>query len=632
MNDIAPDKFHFSLLRWVLPICLQILPGCALTTPADHAGISHYSTSRHTSDVPSTYGHTADYVSFADDVEAGESGNSGDIVLAGTSTPLPPEPEFSDDDVWPVSLLEAVQLALNNSEVVPVDAQFLSSSSPLLNAPESVASIYDPAIQSTSVAGARGFLAATSDFVPVLTARSTYGEDDTIQNNSVSTGLPAGSLLEGDNGNLQISLAQQLATGANLQLQHNTTYNENNISSNLFPNVYEGQLAVEFNQPLWAGAGEFFTSVAGPIDLISTRAPSVDQGIVITRINEQLSHNEFQIALRQLVKDVGDVFQDLHLTHRRYQIETQARDAAKAVWQRMQARSAAGTGEGLAAEAQSEESYYAAEARVEDVLSEIQLTENRLRRLIGQDPGRGYVVQPAAFQSMDADPENWEQSLQIAFAQRPELNETMLTIQSLEMQRSASMSLGKPRLDLVSNFRVNGFGDRPFNDSGRDAPLGPPGTSTPRSDSYYQNLLRAERTGWFAGLQFSIPIDRRLYRSLQHQLEYRLAKARAALKAQKKEISHELWHAFQSSERWSKQVVENERRVKAARQQVSALDAAFPTGQVTVDRLVRAQTTLALAETEYARALTEYNKAHLEVRFRRGTLLEDLKICVQDQS
>ncbi|MCH2203865.1 MAG: hypothetical protein MK102_18015, partial [Fuerstiella sp.] len=117
--------------------------------------------------------------------------------------------------------------------------------------------------------------------------------------------------------------------------------------------------------------------------------------------------------------------------------------------------------------------------------------------------------------------------------------------------------------------------------------------------------------------------------SLQHQLEYRLAKTRATLKAQKKEISHELWHAFRSAERWSEIVSENKRRVEAARRQVRALDAASVAGRDIVDLLVRAHATLAIAETEYARAMTECNKANSEIRFRRGTLLEDLNISVQ---
>jgi len=414
---------------------------------------------------------------------------------------------------------------------------------------------------------------------------------------------------------------QQLVTGGRLELQHNTTFDDNNVGTNLFPNVYQGQFAVQFNQPLWSGAGDFFTSIAGPIDLISNRAPTVDQGIVVTRINEKLTAHQFQVALRQLIKDVTNVYHDLALTHRRYAIETRSRDGVEAVWKKVKARSEVGSGDGLAAESQAEESYYAAEARVRDVLSEISLAENRLRRLTGVDAADGRVIQPVDVSAEVITRDDWDHSLHTAMTARPELHESVLTIKSLELQRAASMTLGLPRLDLVSNFHVNGFGDRVFNDSGRP---------TTRPDSYYTNLLKGGQTGWFAGLEFSVPLDRRQSRSLTHQLEHRLSKARATLAAQKKEISHELWHAFRSSERWSEQMVEHRRRVGAATRQVKALNAAFPTGRVTVDLMIRAYATLAVAETELARATTQYNKAVSDIRFRRGTLLEDLQITVND--
>lgn len=627
MKRITHQSANFDGLRRCLLIVLQILPGCALTGSSDDFATNLYTpaegrlTAERQIEESAGYGHTADYANFMDNDADSESSGASAVYLTGMVTEQTFD-EISEEQVWPVSLLEAVQLALDNNEVIPVDVQFLSSGSTLLNAPQAVASIYDPAIQATSVAAARGSLAATSDFVPVLTARSTIGQDSVIQNNLVSAGLPAGGVLESDTGNLDISLQQRLMTGGLLELSHNIRFDDNNVGTNLFPNVYQGQLAVEFTQPLWSGAGDFFTSVAGPIDLIATRAPSVDQGIVITRLNEKISNNQFHIALQQLVKDVADVYQDLHFAHRRYEIETKTQEAAEKVWKQLKAKSEAGTGRGLASEAQAEENVYATSARVKDASREIITAENRLRRLIGRDPGHGLIMQPIQAPTVDPIADDWEHSLQTAFSRRSELNETILTMQSLELQRSASMSLSKPRLDLVSNIHTNGFGDHAFDESGRGGPA--------RSDSYAQNLLNAEQTGWFAGVQFSVPLDRRLYRSLQHQLEYRLAKTRATLKAQKKEISHELWHAFRSAERWSEIVSENERRVQAARRQVSALDAASVAGRDIVDLLVRAHSTLAIAETQYAQAMTEYNKANSEIRFRRGTLLEDLNISIHD--
>ena len=614
---------QFRPITCGLLIVLQVLPGCAMMSRSwPNSGRQmfrqNYAVNR----------YAGDSELFVQEVSGGDTSGRSALRLVSSTDELLPLTELTEDNAWSVSLLETIHLALQNSEVILIDSQFLSPFSSLLNTPDLVASVYDPAIQQTEVAGNRGAAAAASDFIPLLSARSTYGEEDVIQNNRISAGLFPGSVLNTDTGNVELRLEQQLATGGRVSLRNNTVLTDNNVMSNLFPGVYQGQLALEFNQPLWGGAGPLFTDIAGPIELISTRTPSVDQGILISRINEDLSQNDFQTALRQLVKDVADVYQDLNLAYRRYQIESQARDDAEIIWKRVQAKFDVGVGEGLAAEAQAAENYYAAEARARDTLANVRLTENRLRRLLGLGPGNGIVIRPTDEPKPDSFDEDWRESLQIAFARRPELNETILRIQSLEMQMFASRSLCRPRLDLVSNIHVNGFGDRLLNQS---APPAIPPPFTGRPDSYYENLLGAEQTGWFAGLQLSIPLDWQLYQTLRHQLEYRLAKTRAALKAQKKEISHELWHAFCSAERWSELVSRNKQRVEAARRQVRALDAAFPTARVSVDLLVRAKTTLALAETEYARAISEYNKAMSEVRFRRGTLLEDLHIAVRDQ-
>ena len=613
------SRRRFPLLLTLL--VLQIVPGCAFFQP-------QYRTAQHaTRPLSPTDSRPADAFQ-AEMAEAsarpvGEPTKDSDAILTGLPGEVDPAPltESNVANSWGIGLLEVIHLALTNNDVIPVDAQFLSSSSPLLNTPELVASVYDPAIQATGVAGNRGTIAASSDFVPVFSARSTWGEDDVIQNNLVSAGLPAGSVLETDTGQLQLSLQQQLGTGGTLEFQHNTTFDENNVATNLFPNVYRGQLALEYNQPLWSGAGDLFTAIAGPINLISTRAPSVDQGILITRLNEKLSENEFQVALRQLIKDVTDVYQNLNLAHQRHQVESTTRDAIREIWERVKAQDESGDGRGLASVAQAEESLHAANARVRDALAEISLTENRLRRLTGVGPQDGRVLRPSETAQDNIYAEDWDVSLDAAFSTRPELHETSLTIRSLELQRTAAKSLTRPRLDLVTNFHVNGFGDRPFNDSGRP---------TVRPDSYYQNLLKAGHTGWFAGVEFSVPLDQRQTRALQHQLEHRLAKARAALQAQKKEIAHELWHAFRSAERWSDQVAENQRRVDAARDQVESLEATWENGDVTVDLLIRAHTTMSTAGTELARVTTEYHKAMNEVRFRRGTLLEDLNVTIKE--
>ena len=50
--------------------------------------------------------------------------------------------------------------------------------------------------------------------------------------------------------------------------------------------------------------------------------------------------------------------------------------------------------------------------------------------------------------------------------------------------------------------------------------------------------------------------------------------------------------------------------------------AAYETGTITLDVLLKAQQELAQAESDYYRALVDYNKSIAQVHFRKGSLLE----------
>ena len=63
---------------------------------------------------------------------------------------------------------------------------------------------------------------------------------------------------------------------------------------------------------------------------------------------------------------------------------------------------------------------------------------------------------------------------------------------------------------------------------------------------------------------------------------------------------------------------------------MESLEATWENGDVTVDLMIRAYTTMSTAGTELARVTTEYHKAMNEVRFRRGTLLEDLNVTIKE--
>lgn len=54
---------------------------------------------------------------------------------------------------------------------------------------------------------------------------------------------------------------------------------------------------------------------------------------------------------------------------------------------------------------------------------------------------------------------DWQQNLFQALARRPELRRQKWSIKSLQLQLRAAENLTRPRLDFVSAYQVNGFGD-----------------------------------------------------------------------------------------------------------------------------------------------------------------------------
>lgn len=526
---------------------------------------------------------------------------------------------LSEDDVWRMTLAEAIHFALEQNTIILSDNQFLASGSLLFGSPENVPSVFDPALQQSALQGQRGVAAAESDFIPVLSAQRISGQDETIQNNLFSGGIVPGQVLDEQFDRFSLLVSKQTKLGGQVSVRHDVNFDKNNVPSRLFGSAYDTQLAFDINQPLWAGAGEDFTDIAGPIGFISQRTPSVDQGIRVASLNETLSQVQFENALQQLVRDVTEVYWDLAFAHRQFEIESRTRDESERVWSRARAKLQAGLGEGAADEAQAAESFYAARARAEEALAQVALTENRLRRLLGIPGNDQQVIRPFDEPTTAPVDAPWHELLFTAYSARNELHQTKITIRSLEFQLQAAHSYAHPRLDFVGNFHLNGFGDRLFSSSPQ---------VTAVNDSAYQNLGNANQIGWSAGVVFSTPLDRRAQRTLVRQLELRLAKTRAALAAQEWEITRELTHALRSAERWRQLLGTNSERVEAARRQVRALEAAFPSGRVSIDLLVRAQTTLAQAETEHARNLIEYNKALAELKFRQGTLLEAHRVSV----
>jgi len=534
----------------------------------------------------------------------------------------------SHDEVWDLHLAEAIRLALKNSSFIRDRAQFLSPGNPILNNSAVAQSKYDVALQESSVVtGRRGVDAALADFDGRFITSLIWGRNETVQNNRFqSGGLTPGDVLSDETASYSSTLEKQLADGSDFSIVNDWNYSLNNIPSRLFGSVYTGSLRFNYTRPLWAASGTRFTRIAGHPGRNATTALNVDNGVVIARINGDISVANFEAAVAIMLRDVETLYWDLYLAYQTYHTQAMARERAAEVWSKIKADSEVGR-TAIYNEAQARDNYHDAKDRAQNALADIYSTELQLRRLLGLAVNDGRVIRPAdTLQTTELIPD-WDSSLIEALSGRVELRRQKWNIKSLQLQLEAAQSLTHPRVDLVTEYRLNAFGDHFFAGSDND------GVTRAGFNNAVETLFQGNHTGWQLGFRGSWPIGFRQARTQVRNIELRLAKAKKALSEQELEISHELSNSFQQLDRWYASAKTNYNRLEAARDRLEAyrtlLDSP-PKGADPLDAVVRAQFSFSQAKTAYLRSVTEYNKAIADLYYRTGGIFRRYHVILEE--
>lgn len=522
---------------------------------------------------------------------------------------------LEDVEQRPVTLNECIRMALGNAAIIRDDQAFLSPGNPLLANPQRVPSIYDSAIQDTGfLFGSRGTEASLSDFDPVLTSSLQAGRSEDVQN-TANIGLTQGDVLTENSSQWQTRLEKSFAHSGTFAVENNWSYSRNN-QTRLFDSAYTGVLQAEYRQPLLAAAGTEFTRIAGPAAQNIRGVSGVSQGVLISRINSDISLLDFEQSVTQMIRDVENKYWDLYLSLHLYHSEVMTfRDIVK-------------YGDLLATRAEAQDTVYQAQnrlyeadARIKGSLADVLQAENRLRRLMGLPLNDGQFLTPTDHPSEAKLIPAWDSTLTEALAHRTELRRQKWEIRSLELQLKAARNLNRPRLDFVSQYRVNGFGDTIGTSQEDDDEL---------TDVGYKNALESltqgNQTGWGAGLQFSLPLGLRLARAQVRNYELRLRKARRVMEVQEEEVARELNNAILEMDRWYLLAESGSKRADVAvnyaataEERVSSDNSRDP---ASIGRVLEAKITSRDADQSYLRSIVEYNKAINELNFRKGTLLQ----------
>lgn len=533
-------------------------------------------------------------------------------------------------EYWNLPLDEAIVLSLTNSPVLR------DLGGQLLRSPVTVPSIHNPGIVETDPRF--GIENALSAFDTSFNTKMFYEKNDRALNNAFFGG--GTRVLQQDLLTAQSSLTKQAATGTQFIVRHNTNYDANNAPGNLFPSAWDTNVEAEFRHPLLQGSGVEFNRIAGPGGQLG-----LFNGVVLARMNTDVSLAEFETAVRNMIADVENGYWDLYYAYRDLQTKLVARDNALDTWRRINALYVADKSGGEAdKEAQAREQYFRFQEEVENALTGqilegthtnngssggtfrgtigVQLAERRLRFVCGLPISDGRMIRPSDEPLVTKVDLDWSQTSQEALARRPELRRQRWVVKRREMELSATRNYLMPRLDATGRYRFRGFGNDLLNSDGN--------TNGNQFDNAYDNLLTGNFQEWQLGMDMTVPLGFRRAHTAVRNAQLLLARERALLNEQERSVLHDLSNSVADLKRAYAVTQTTYNRLVAARDQLNAVQSTYDADKAPLDLLLEAQRRNAEAEARYYRSLVEHATSLRNVHFEKGTSLEYHSIYLND--
>lgn len=560
--------------------------------------------------------------------DAADSGSDDPISTPAPRTAKNGEPT----EYWEMSLQEAIHYGLTNSRVLTdLGATVLRNPDSLQTNVTAVVTQTDPRF---------GIEGALSQFDTQLNITGNFEKNDRAINNLFSAGGLAAREFKQDLHVYKAELAKRAVTGGSFAVRNVTEYDANNAPANLFPHAWNTYFEGEIRQPLLQGAGVDYNRIAGPNGL-----PGFYNGVVIARLNADMSQADFEIALREYLSNIENAYWDVYYAYRDLDAKIAARDASLDTWRRLDAQSGKLPGSESYRIAQAREQYYRFEQDVQNALTGrrvegtrsyngstggtfrgsggVYLSERRLRLLIGVPATDERVIRPSTEPNLVQIVHAWEPCKAEALARRPELQKQRFRVKRSEMELTASQNFLKPKFDAVGRYRFRGFG-RSLIDQG---------DSDSKFNDAYGNLTTGDFQEWQTGVEFSMPIGFRQGHVAVKNAEFKLARERALLREQERQIVHDLSNSIADAERAYDVAKLAFNRRQSAIENLETLENNEKAGnRVSLDQLLEAQRRYSEADSQYHLSVIDYQVAVKNVNFEKGSLLEYHDIVASDST
>ncbi len=519
--------------------------------------------------------------------------------LNGTQLPLSVE-NPADLPTWDLTLQEALTSCLQSSQI------FRDLGGSIVQQTVGLATVYDPSLTDTNPL--TGTEAALSAFDAQVSTQLFW------QKNNRPNAQVFGNLFpqnfEQTTGNYISELRKTAANGATYSLRSNVLYDNNNNGSRRFQSIFTGFLEAEWRQPLMQGSGTTYNRIAGPNAQVGQY-----QGVVIARINTDVSLADFERGVINLISDLETAYWELFYAYRNLDAQVIGRESALRTWQRINELQKVGARGGEAdAESQARSQYYLFETQVTQTLTGAQglyATEQRLRYMMGLPPTDGRLIKPIDKPILAQVEFDWYSAVGDAMVHRVEVRRQKWLIKRRELELLASRLNRRARLDAVTAYRWRGLGDHLI--GGRNP--------NDEFESLAQNITEGNFQEWQAGFEWQYNIGLRRASAAQQNAQLNLARENSALNELELRIIHDLTNASREITASYLQVQNNYNRVAADQRQVEVLRSRFEGGLDNINFLLQAQQRLSTSTAAYYRSLTDYTLSIRDFHTQKGSLL-----------
>jgi outer membrane protein TolC len=452
----------------------------------------------------------------------------------------------------------------------------------------------------------------------VNAAEAAFDPSFLAYTNKDRTEAPNSSALSGvrtnvtENVNWNFTLKKLLRTGGEFQIDWtNNRFVSNAKFQGLIPQ-YKPQLLFSLNQPLLRSFGSNFAYLL----------------VNVSEITSQQAQYTYRAQLANFVKAVIQAYWNVVNARETLEVRRKSLALAHQTTVENDERVRVGLLAPVAVtEARSQEASREADVIVAE--NGVTIAELTLQQTVYFTKG-SIVPQPVdPIQPPRVDPVevDLKRALVVAFERRPEIIAQNLDLQSKNLTARIQENQLLPRLDLITNFGLNGLSGNAVTVLVNGQPA-----QTPFTGPYEESLDRLASTKFYsysAGVQLEVPIGNAAAKAQYAQARIDVASSDLTRRQLLSDVTLEVQRAVSDVETNIKRLRATRLAVELAEQNLRDQQRRLEVGMATTKDILDFQDQLTTARGNEVQAQTDYNVSLAELARSQGTLLDQYSVVVE---